>query len=400
MSTDVVRIRGLSKRFVIKKTKSIKERVLNPFRARQFTDEFWALSDIDLDIESGSTIGLIGPNGSGKSTLLKMIGGILQPTSGTVDKRGAVAALLELGAGFHPDLTGRENVFLNAAILGLTQEETEARFDDIVAFSEIEAFIDTQVKFYSSGMYVRLAFAVAIHSDPDILLVDEVLAVGDEAFQKKCLDRIRQFQEEGRTIVLVTHTLGQVRSLCTRAIVLARGSIIYDGDPDSAVDVLRDGLGTRARTGKADALVDSDRVRIGRASLVDAFGAQVDSVRAGDDVRIRVNLSGTQAPEDWSLGIQLNNMFGQMVIATSTSRLGVSPPELNSSTCVDFVLPDAQLGHGRYSVQLAAHAEGGDLDRVSDALIFDVDAGREVQGPLYSPIRLEVARRDDHGTGR
>ena len=155
---------------------------------------------------AGSTVGLIGPNGSGKTTLLKLIGGILQPTTGTVEHRGRLAALLELGAGFHPDLTGRENVYLNASILGLSRKQTDKYFDAIVDFSGIEQFIDTQVKFYSSGMYVRLAFAVAVHVDPDVLLVDEVLAVGDEPFQRKCMDRIRQFQHEGRTIVLVTHS--------------------------------------------------------------------------------------------------------------------------------------------------------------------------------------------------
>src|SRR6476646_5211374 len=207
----VVKVAGASKRFVIRKEKSLKERLVNLGRSNQHKDDFWALRDIDLEIYSGSTVGLIGPNGSGKSTLLKLIGGILQPTSGTVATRGRMAALLELGAGFHPDLTGRENVYLNASILGLSRAQTDRYFDGIVDFSGVEPFIDTQVKFYSSGMYVRLAFAVAIHVDPEILLVDEVLAVGDEPFQRKCLDRIKQFQHDGRTIILVTHSLEQVR---------------------------------------------------------------------------------------------------------------------------------------------------------------------------------------------
>ena len=219
-SITVVRIENLSKRFVIRKEKSLKERVVNFGRSNLHKDDFWALKNINLDIKSGSTIGLIGPNGSGKSTLLKMIGGILQPTTGTVSRRGRLAALLELGTGFHPDLTGRENVFLNASILGLTRHQTEKYFDAIVDFSGIEKFIDTQVKFYSSGMYVRLAFAVAVHVDPDLMLVDEVLAVGDEPFQRKCMDRIRSFQSEGRTIILVTHALDQVAELCDRAVVL------------------------------------------------------------------------------------------------------------------------------------------------------------------------------------
>ena len=197
------------------------------------------LDGLDLDLPRGAIHALVGPNGSGKSTLLKVIGGIIRPSSGQVLRRGRVAALLELGAGFHPDLTGRENVFLNAAILGLSRDETEAKFDEIVEFSEISEFIDSQVKFYSSGMYVRLAFAIAVHVDPDILLVDEVLAVGDEQFQKKCMDKIAEFQRDGRTIVFVSHSADQVESLCDRAVVLSHGKLVYDGDTGGAIEALR-----------------------------------------------------------------------------------------------------------------------------------------------------------------
>jgi ABC-type polysaccharide/polyol phosphate transport system ATPase subunit len=239
----VVTMNKVSKRFIIRKEKSLKERLVNFGRSRKHNDDFWALRDIDLDIEAGTTVGLIGANGSGKSTLLKVIGGIIQPTNGVVRRRGQLAALLELGAGFHPDLTGRENVFLNGAILGLSQKQIEGYFDSIVDFSEIRDFIDTQVKFYSSGMYVRLAFAIAIHVDPDVLLVDEVLAVGDEPFQKKCLDKIKEFQQEGRTIVLVTHDLATVQEMCDRAIVLSHGSVIFDGGAVDGVAALRANFG-------------------------------------------------------------------------------------------------------------------------------------------------------------
>jgi len=242
-AVPVVKMNGVSKRFIIRKEKSLKERVVNFSRSRKHKEDFWALRDIDLEIEAGTTVGLIGANGSGKSTLLKVIGGILQPTTGTVRRRGQLAALLELGAGFHPDLTGRENVFLNGAILGLTQKQIEGYFEAIVDFSEISEFIDTQVKFYSSGMYVRLAFAIAIHVDPDVLLVDEVLAVGDEPFQKKCLDKIKEFQREGRTIVLVTHALETVEEMCDRAIVLSHGNIIFDGNSVEGVAALRKNFG-------------------------------------------------------------------------------------------------------------------------------------------------------------
>jgi len=236
---EIVRLEGVSKRFVLLRDKSVKERLLNITASRAHRQEFWALRDIELSIPAGATVGLVGHNGSGKSTLLKLIGGILQPTSGSVSRRGRLAALLELGAGFHPDLTGRENVYLNAALLGMSRADTRAAFDQIVDFSGVEDFIDTAVKFYSSGMYVRLAFAVAVHVDPDLLLVDEVLAVGDEAFQAKCLDKIRDFQREGRTIVLVSHAAPQVEQLCDRVVVLHHGAMIFDGGASEGIRVLR-----------------------------------------------------------------------------------------------------------------------------------------------------------------
>ncbi|PPF82442.1 hypothetical protein C5B96_09080 [Subtercola sp. Z020] len=236
----VVRANGVSKRFVIRKEKSLKERVVNFGRSQKHKDDFWALRDVSFDIKAGSTIGLVGANGSGKSTLLKVLGGIIQPNDGTVERRGRLAALLELGAGFHPDLTGRENVYLNSSILGLSRKQTDQYFQSIVDFSEIEEFIDTQVKFYSSGMYVRLAFAIAVHVDPDILLVDEVLAVGDEPFQEKCMNKIREFQSEGRTIILVSHSAGQVEDLCDRVVVLSHGNVVYDGETAGGLLALRE----------------------------------------------------------------------------------------------------------------------------------------------------------------
>ncbi len=223
--TTAIRVHDVSTRFRINANKSLKEVLVNFRQTRDNLHDFWALRDVSLEVEDGTTLGLIGHNGSGKSTLLKVIGGILTPTSGYVERRERLAALLELGAGFHGDLTGRENVFLNAAILGMSRKATAASFDEIVDFSGIEQFIDTPVKFYSSGMYVRLAFAVAVNVDPDILLVDEVLAVGDEAFQRKCLDKIRSFQRDGKTIVFVTHGLDLARELCDRVVLLDHGRV-------------------------------------------------------------------------------------------------------------------------------------------------------------------------------
>jgi ABC-2 type transport system ATP-binding protein len=391
----VVRVDGVSKNFTIKKTKSVKERVLNPRRSAAHNETFTALHNISLDIESGSTIGLIGPNGSGKSTLLKAIGGIIQPTRGTVSRRGSMAALLELGAGFHPDLTGRENVYLNAAILGLTREQTDGHFDEIVEFSGIGEFIDTQVKFYSSGMYVRLAFAVAIHVDPDVLLVDEVLAVGDEAFQKKCLDKIREFQLEGRTIILVTHTLSQITDLCTRAVVLAKGSVVFDGDPVDAVGLLRSGFATAgddAAARKDAAAIESvETGRIRRVALRTPDGAPLEELEHGGDLVVEVEVDSKRGLDTWAMGIQVSTALGQMVTATSTGRLKVRPQPLREPVAARFVLPHLALGTGDYKVEVALHGTSGkELDRWADPPVFSVRADARTQGPLYSPATLEI----------
>jgi ABC-2 type transport system ATP-binding protein len=260
---------GVGKRFQLhhQRATSLKERLL--LHRRASSEEFWALRNVDLEIGDGLTVGLIGPNGSGKSTLLKVLSGILAPTTGTVAVRGRVASLLELGAGFNGELTGRENIYLNAAILGLSRKETARQFDDIVAFSELEPFIDNQVKHYSSGQYVRLGFAVAVHVDPDILLVDEVLAVGDESFQRKCLTKIAEFHERGCTILFVTHALDLVPRICGRAVVLDHGRVLHDGDPVEATERLRTLLGTAADQSGGGAVLGADRPRFARIRLFD-----------------------------------------------------------------------------------------------------------------------------------
>jgi ABC-2 type transport system ATP-binding protein len=349
----VVQVNDVSKRFIIRKEKSLKERLLNWNRSQKFKEDFWALRNVSLEIESGSTIGLIGSNGSGKSTLLKTIGGIIQPTSGTVRRRGRLAALLELGAGFHQDLTGRENVYLNASILGLTRKQTDLYFDDIVDFSGIRDFIDTQVKFYSSGMYVRLAFAVAVHVDPDLLLVDEVLAVGDEAFQRKCLDKIRSFQAEGRTIILVTHALGQVTDLCDRAVLLSKGGVVYDGAPYVAVRDFRELLEERrlseeAAHGAPEPAAQAHVVEVS----VRAEGRGVDdAVQPGDDLVVSVTLDneGTPLP-GWGVDLQIDNVLGQVAYGTGSGRLDSSLSPLSGRRTVEFTLKNVNFGAGKYFV--------------------------------------------------
>lgn len=227
------------KHFKLRHTHSIKETFVAAMRRKSLSSEFQALNGVSFEIGEGESVALLGFNGSGKSTMLKMISGVLRPDEGRVMTRGRVAGLIEVGAGFHPDLSGRENVYLNAAILGMSKQEIQEQFDSIVAFSEIEQFIDTEVKHYSSGMFLRLAFSVAIHTEVDILLIDEILSVGDEPFQQKCLARIRELHAAGKTLVVVSHDLNMVADLCERGILLREGEVRFDGPSRQAVEAMR-----------------------------------------------------------------------------------------------------------------------------------------------------------------
>ena len=234
-----IEVHGVQKQFLLRHNRSLKELVVAMVRHKPISDSFLALDDVSIDVKEGDSVALLGFNGSGKSTLLKLISGVMRPDRGTIRTRGRVAGLIEVGAGFHPDLTGRENVFLNGAILGMSGPSLERRFDEIVAFSEIERFIDTEVKFYSSGMFLRLAFAVAVHADPEVFLVDEILAVGDEPFQRKCLTRIRELSAEGRTLVVVSHDLDMVSDVCSRGVLLRSGRVVADAESHEVVRTMR-----------------------------------------------------------------------------------------------------------------------------------------------------------------
>lgn len=390
----VVRIDDVSKRFTVRKDSSIKERIVTLGRAgRRHRQDFWALRGVSLDIHAGTTIGLIGHNGSGKSTLLKVIGGIVDPTTGSVEQRGRLAALLELGAGFHPDLTGRENVYLNASVLGLSREETAAKFDDIVRFSGIGDFIDTQVKFYSSGMYVRLAFAVAVHTDPDILLVDEVLAVGDEAFQRKCLDKIRTFQDEGRTIIIVSHALGQITELCDRAILLNQGEIVHDGDPVTAVATFRDILEGRRVEEEAAAAVQPPPPEgtVVSAGVTARGRAAEDEIVSGDDLVVDVELGFDQPVDGWVCAIHIDTGLGQRVFATDTDRLKVAAAPVTGPAAVRFVLRDVNLGEGKYFVNAALiDAAGRHIHDLPQAASFNISDDPRTTGVLRLEAMAEV----------
>ncbi|KQM60565.1 hypothetical protein ASE64_02490 [Agreia sp. Leaf210] len=399
-AVPVVRVENVSKRFIIRKEKSLKERIVNAGRSSKNKEDFWALKDVSLDVNAGTTIGLIGPNGSGKSTLLKAIGGIIEPTTGSVTRRGRLAALLELGAGFHPDLTGRENVYLNASILGLSRKQTDFYFDDIVDFSGIHNFIDTQVKFYSSGMYVRLAFAVAIHVDPDLLLVDEVLAVGDEAFQRKCLDKIRSFQAEGRTIVLVTHSLGQVNELCDRAVLLSSGELIFDGVPYEATQMMREVLEDRRLVEVEERAEKTEEpVVSGHIDSVEAWAdgrAVGDPVQPGDDLKVRVAFSHDTGVQDWIAAIQIDTSMGQAVYGTSTNRLGIQLLPLRESRTVEFTVKNVAFGSGKYFINAslidASHSHLADKPQAAS---FDVPFFDLAGGTLFArPEIVDLGRLD------
>ena len=356
MADPTISAAGVGKRFLLhhKRATSLKERLL--LHRQSSSEGFWALQDVNLEIGAGQTVGLIGPNGSGKSTLLKVLSGILAPTTGTVEVRGRIASLLELGAGFNGELTGRENVYLNAAILGLSRRETQRYFDDIVAFAELEPFIDNQVKHYSSGQYVRLGFAVAVHVSPDILLIDEVLAVGDESFQRKCLDKIAEFQQRGCTILFVTHALDLIPRICSRGVVLDHGRVLHDGDPVEAAERLRSLLGTGADQSGRGAL-RADRPRLAARRLFDpATGLHKGHFRGGEAMAIDVDLTGpagasaavrvaVTGPADVPLWLMDSDPATLGPDGTATVRFGVKElPQIKGIYALALALRDPATG--------------------------------------------------------
>jgi lipopolysaccharide transport system ATP-binding protein len=287
-----IQLQQVGKSYRLGTLPSLRERLAKRPAAAQAADSatLWALRDVDLSIAPGETVGLIGPNGAGKTTILKLIAGITKPTTGTVHVQGRVSSLIELGAGFHPDLTGRENVFLNGAILGLRRRDIEGLFDRIVAFAELERFIDTPVKRYSSGMYARLGFAVAAHVSPDILLVDEVLSVGDAAFQRRCYEKVWELvHHEGRSVIMVSHGFGYIRALCNRVVWLQRGQVQQIGEPDAVIRAYESKVfSTAALTPGAVGAEADGQVQIVSVTLLDRNGAPASDYGVGDAVTVRI----------------------------------------------------------------------------------------------------------------
>jgi ABC-2 type transport system ATP-binding protein len=387
--TSAIGVEGISKKFKRYKERptSIKQRFLR-FRVR--AEDFWALKDVNFDVHDGTTFGLIGPNGSGKTTLLKIIAGILRPTEGRVVTRGRIAALLELGAGFHPELTGRENVFLNASILGLTRKETEDAFDDIVDFAELREFIDHPVKFYSSGMFVRLGFAVAVHVDPEILLIDEVLAVGDEGFQRKCLEKIRQFQQEGRTIVFVTHAVDLVRRICDEAVMLDHGKVVQSGNPEEVVRdfrllMLKDDLAYAREEGTKE-------LEIVSADLIREDGTSGNTITAGETLTIQVDLRASRPVEDPVISFALHDQDNRFLFGTNTDWKGVHFPRFEGKKRLRFQMRNLPFVRGKFWVTLGVHSR--DASRVyhvqEQRYAFEIKTGAENPGEVFIPVEVDV----------
>ncbi|MGD0272572.1 MAG: ABC transporter ATP-binding protein [Gaiellaceae bacterium] len=354
------------------------ERIRHPGAATQTSDEFWALRDINLEVSHGDVLGIIGRNGAGKSTLLKVLSRITEPTEGRAEVRGRISSLLEVGTGFHSELTGRENIYLNGSILGMKRAEINRKFDEIVDFSEIELFLDTPVKRYSSGMYVRLAFAVAAHLEPDILIVDEVLAVGDVAFQKKCLGKMGAEAASGRTVLLVSHNMAAVEGLCSHAMLLDHGRSVASGPTR---DVIDDYLALVATTGGEDLGLREDRQGNGKLRFTTlAFRAgddlrPTDVVRSSEDLEFVVGYEATQDLSNVSMSIVVYTLSGQVLICLGNEMTGsawTTAPREGYMSCLVRRLP---LAPGQYTINLCCYSNGVIADWVQSAGSLTVEAG-------------------------
>jgi lipopolysaccharide transport system ATP-binding protein len=346
---------------------------------RAKTEEFWAVRDLSLEIKRGEMVGIIGRNGAGKSTLLKMLSRITEPTTGTIKLRGRVASLLEVGTGFHPELTGRENIFLNGAILGMSRLEIKRKFDEIVAFAEINKFLDTPVKRYSSGMYVRLAFAVAAHLEPEILIVDEVLAVGDAEFQKKCLGKMEDVStKEGRTVILVSHQMPAIQNLCQRCILMDRGTLIRDGKTPEVISAYL-AKGQELAAGSLDQRTDREgkgRATVTGVEMLDADGNPIMEAVSGSEVVLRISYAVkggetlTKCLMTVDLGSNLRWFFGLSTRLSSRHQL-----DLSGDGHIDFLVPSWPLLAGQYGLSVYLESNGEVQDVIEDAALIETVDG-------------------------
>jgi len=396
MSDIAIRVEHLSKQYHIGRKQekyrtlrdTLAEAFVAPFRragrllrgqatgAAELSETIWALRDVSFEVKRGEVIGIIGRNGAGKSTLLKILSRITEPTEGYAEIHGRVGSLLEVGTGFHNELTGRENIYLNGAILGMKRAEIDRKFDEIVAFAEVEKFIDTPVKHYSSGMYLRLAFAVAAHLEPEILLVDEVLAVGDAAFQKKCLGKMEDVAQEGRTVLFVSHNMSAVQALCPRTILLRQGQVALDGPTES---VVREYLANLTE-GAEQALEDnpertgSGGVYLTAARVLDETHQPTRHLIAGRPASFELHYRNLIGAKRANVAMTIYNHLGIAVTNCDTVLTGFSVEEMGPEGILTCHIPNLPFPIGQYYVAVAIYVNGKQMDLVPNALVFDVDS--------------------------
>lgn len=401
----VIRFQNVSKRFVLHREQrnTLQERLTGFLRPQTGTEAFWALRDVSFTVDAGESLGLIGHNGAGKSTALKLLTRILEPTSGTVHMQGRVSALLELGSGFHPDLSGRENVFLYGSLMGIGRRAMEERLDEIVEFADIGNFLDMEIKHYSSGMYTRLAFAVATAVDPDILITDEILAVGDEAFQRKCMDRIYSFRRAGKTIVFVSHALETVRSLCDVAVWLDHGEPRAVGPAGQVIDAYLADVNRQERERLAhsrdqafDAVDSLGRLRRGSydieitsVELFDSSGATSDVFYTGEPLTVRMHYDARQPIDNPVFGIGLHHENGLWLAGPNTDVDRFSVPRVQGSGSIDYTIRALPLLSGRYLLSVAVvdatQLHTFDHHDRSYGLVVQNRGGRERYGIISLP---------------
>lgn len=391
MSRPVIQVEHVAKKYALGENQpylSLRDslaRLLNPKQWRRAgapTETFWALQDINFSVQPGEVVGLIGRNGAGKSTLLKILSNITPPTEGKIVLEGRVASLLEVGTGFHPELTGRENILLNGAILGMTKKEVKSKFDAIVEFAEISRFLDTPVKRYSSGMYVRLAFAVAAHLEPEIMLVDEVLAVGDVAFQKKCLGKMDEVvQQQGRTIVFVSHNMGAIQKLCKRTILLSEGLVIADGPTEKVIQTYLDSA--RTASAEIDLSKRTDRsgdgkIRLEKIFLQDHYGRAAVTFVSGQEAILRLQYSGQKDLKEVNnvkIAVGLNNHLGERV-AVLNNEIAAEPfQHIGTNASIVITIPRLPLAPGIYYMTCFVRVAEEIADWIVDAGSFQVEFG-------------------------
>jgi len=384
-------------------------------RAADSFREFYALTDVSLEVRAGECVGVIGMNGSGKSTLLQLVAGTLTPTNGSIVRSGLTAALLELGSGFNPEFTGAENVYLNASILGLTQSQIAARFDAIAAFAEIGDFMEQPVKTYSSGMVVRLAFAVLTQVEPQILIIDEALAVGDAYFQHKSISHIRSFRDAGGSLLFVSHDAHAVKSLCDRAILLDRGQVVHQGAPDAVLDFYNAMIAKREKdheirqstneAGQASTRSGNRQATLVEVDLLDESGASVRAVSIGESVVFRCVVQCAADVENPAIGILIRDRLGNDIFGTNTEILQIAPPRWIAGERWEAQFEvGLQLGPGSYSLTVAAHSAithvESNYDWIDRALVFEViaDARKRFAGCACLPVRGTM--RESSAAGR